>query len=91
VVHEISTQPIGPEGTKTLVRQHERLWVKVGSAIQEWDLGRTEITDQDIARYLVHRDGRLRVPVFSRGPILIRGYTEALYRQVLTLGEPRTT
>ncbi|MCZ6551705.1 MAG: hypothetical protein V3R69_03760 [candidate division NC10 bacterium] len=59
------------------------LWVKVGSAIQEWDLDRTEITDEEILRYLVHEDGRLRVPVLSRGPILIRGFTEALYHQVL--------
>ncbi|MFQ5847959.1 MAG: hypothetical protein ACE5IQ_09885 [Candidatus Methylomirabilales bacterium] len=65
------------------MRQHQELWVKVGSAIQEWDRRHTEITDEEIIRYLVHRDGRLRVPVLSRGPILIRGFTEALYRQIL--------
>ncbi|MEE9172323.1 MAG: hypothetical protein V3U41_05385 [candidate division NC10 bacterium] len=61
----------------------------MGSAIQEWDLARTEITDEEILRYLIHKDDRLRVPVFSRGPILIRGFTEALYRQVLLPGTPR--
>jgi hypothetical protein len=58
----------------------------VGPAIQEWDLDCTEITDDEILRYLVHRDGRLRVPVLSQGPILIRGFTEPLYRQILFAG-----
>ncbi len=51
--------------------------------IQRWDRDRTEITDEEILRYLIHKDGRLRVPVLSRGPILIRGFTAALYRQIL--------
>lgn len=66
-----------------MVRRHRRLWVKVGSAIHEWDFDQAEISDDEIQRYLIHRDGRLRVPVLSRGPILIRGFTEALYRQIL--------
>ncbi len=67
-----------------MVRQHRRLWVKVGSAIHEWNRDRIEITDEEIFRYLIHEDGRLRVPVLSRGPLLIRGFTEPLYRQVLS-------
>ncbi len=55
----------------------------MGSVIQRWDRDRTEITDEEILRYLIHKDGRLRVPVLSRGPILIRGFTAALYRQIL--------
>jgi len=51
--------------------------------IQRWDRDHTEITDEEILRYLIHKDGRLRVPVLSRGPILIRGFTAALYRQIL--------
>lgn len=82
-LHEISTKPLGPKETRELVRQHRKLWVKVGSEIHEWDLDRTEITDDEIQQYLIHRDGRLRVPVISRGPLLIRGFTEALYRQLL--------
>ncbi|MBW8005495.1 MAG: hypothetical protein FVQ06_06895 [candidate division NC10 bacterium] len=62
----------------------------MGSAIQEWDLARPEITDEEILQYLIHQDGRLRVPVLSRGPILIRGFTEALYRQILLPGTPRS-
>lgn len=51
--------------------------------IQRWDRDHTEITDEEILRYLIHKDGRLRVPVLSRGPILIRGFTATLYRQIL--------
>jgi arsenate reductase-like glutaredoxin family protein len=65
------------------VRQHRRLWVKVGSAIHQWDRDQGEITDEEILRYLIHKDGRLRVPLLSRGPILIRGFTAALYREIL--------
>ncbi len=55
----------------------------MGSEIREWDRDRVEITDEEIVRFLIHRDGRLRVPVLSRASILIRGFTEALYRRVL--------
>jgi arsenate reductase-like glutaredoxin family protein len=89
VVHEISTNPLGPKETRQLVQQHQKLWVKVGSAIHEWDLDNTEITDDEIQRYLIHRDGRLRVPVISRGSLLIRGFTEALYRPILLPDQQR--
>ena len=89
VVHEISTNPLGPKETRQLVQQHQKLWVKVGSAIHEWDLDHTEITDDEIQRYLIHRDGRLRVPVISQGSHLIRGFTKALYRQILVPDQQR--
>jgi arsenate reductase-like glutaredoxin family protein len=89
VVHEISTNPLGPKETRQLVQQHQKLWVKVGSAIHEWDLDNTEITDDEIQRYLIHRDGRLRVPVISQGSHLIRGFTKALYRQILVPDQQR--
>jgi hypothetical protein len=74
---------VGLEDTRALVRQHRRLWVKVGAVIQQWDRDRCEITDEEIVQYLMHKDGRLRVPVLSWGPVLIRGFTAALYREIL--------
>ncbi len=38
------------------------------------------LIDADIVRYLVHEDGFLRVPVLVLGDVLVRGYTEELYR-----------
>ena len=40
-------------------------------------------TDEDLARYLVHEDGFLRVPVLVMGETIVRGYTDALYREAL--------
>jgi arsenate reductase-like glutaredoxin family protein len=40
-------------------------------------------TDDDLARYLVHEDGFLRVPVLVVGDTIVRGYSEALYREAL--------
>ena len=65
------------------MRRHQRLWIKVGSEIREWDRDRIEITDAEILRYLVHEDGRLRVPVLTYGPLLIRGFLETLYTHAL--------
>jgi hypothetical protein len=41
------------------------------------------LADTDVAKYLVHDDGFLRVPVLVIGDVLVRGYTEALYREAL--------
>ena len=37
----------------------------------------------ETAKYLVHQDGLLRVPVLVIGDVLVRGYTDALYREAL--------
>ena len=70
------------------MRRHQRLWVKVGSEIREWDRDLVEITDEEIFRYLIHRDGRLRVPVLTSGPLLIRGFLETLYARALLDPQP---
>ena len=41
------------------------------------------LADADAAKYLVHQDGLLRVPVLVIGDVLVRGYTDALYREAL--------
>jgi len=35
-----------------------------------------------MARYLVHEDGFMRVPVLVTADLLVRGYTEPLYQEV---------
>jgi hypothetical protein len=39
--------------------------------------------EDELARWLVHEDGWMRVPVLVAGELLVRGYTDALYRQAL--------
>ncbi|HEV8472741.1 MAG TPA: hypothetical protein VGR82_08205 [Methylomirabilota bacterium] len=35
-----------------------------------------------MARYLVHEDGFMRVPILVIDDLLVRGYTESLYGEV---------
>ena len=40
-------------------------------------------TDDEVIKYLLHEDGFLRVPVLVLGDLLVRGFTEDLYREAL--------
>ena len=66
------------QATLDLARGAQRLLVKSGDAIVRLD---APLADGDIARYLVHDDGFLRVPVLVMGDLLVRGYTDALYAE----------
>ena len=63
--------------TLALAHGARTLLVKSGDGILRLD---EPLTDADIARHLVHEDGFLRVPVLVLGDVLVRGYTEELYR-----------
>lgn len=41
------------------------------------------MSEAELARYLIHEDGWMRVPILIDGGRLVRGYTEALYHQAL--------
>jgi arsenate reductase-like glutaredoxin family protein len=60
--------------------------VKAGQSTLHFDAGVGQLTDDELARYLVHDDGLLRVPVLIAGDLLVRGYTEELYREALDRG-----
>jgi hypothetical protein len=66
--------------TLALARGARRLLVKSGDGVLTLD---APLTDADIVRYLVHEDGFLRVPVLLWDDLLVRGYTEELYREAL--------
>jgi hypothetical protein len=66
--------------TLALARSARRMVVKVGDALIRLD---APFADADAARYLVHEDGFLKVPVLLVGDLLVRGYTEELYREAL--------
>lgn len=69
--------------TLALARRARRLVVKAGQETLRFDAGQNPITDAEILAYLVHEDGFLRVPVLVLGDLLVRGYTEEIYREVL--------
>ena len=69
--------------TLALVRGARRLLAKAGEAIVRLDAGQAPMAEAEADRHLVHEDGFLRVPVLVIGDLLVRGYTEELYREAL--------
>jgi hypothetical protein len=61
--------------------------VKVGGDTLRFDAAQNPISRADAEAYLVHEDGFLRVPVLVVGDLIVRGYTEEIYREAL--GAPR--
>jgi hypothetical protein len=57
--------------------------VKVGANTRRIDAAATPISPREAEAYLVHEDGFLRVPVLVLGDLIVRGYTEEIYREVL--------
>ncbi len=57
--------------------------MKVGTEIRRFHADERAMTESEMLAYLVHEDGWMRVPVLVDGPLLVRGYTEALYTQAL--------
>jgi len=72
--------PVDRVAALALARGARRMVVKVGDTLVR--LG-APFTEADVARYLVHDDGFLKVPVLLVGDLLVRGYTEELYREAL--------
>lgn len=71
--------------TVALARQARRLLIKVGQDTLRFDTD--AITEAQIRSCLVHEDGFLRVPVLVLGDLLVRGFTEEIYREALAAFE----
>ena len=72
--------PIDRAAALALARGARALLVKAGDGVLRLD---APLGDADVVRHLVHEDGFLRVPVLVLGDVLVRGYTDALYRAAL--------
>ena len=71
------------ETTLAIARRARRLLIKAGADVVRFDADRRPLHDADVAGYLVHEDGFMRVPVLVRGDLLVRGYTDTLYDEAL--------
>jgi hypothetical protein len=71
---------VNRQATLAVARGAQRMLVKTGDTVTRLD---GPFTDADVTRHLVHEDGFLRVPVLLIGDLLVRGYTEELYRAAL--------
>jgi hypothetical protein len=78
----VDASPVDRAATLALANGARTLLVKSGDGVLRVD---GPLSDDVIARHLVHEDGFLRVPVLVLGDVLVRGYTEALYREALGL------
>ena len=79
----MAVAPVDRAAALALARAARRFVIKAGADVVRADRTTSDFTDGDAARYLVHEDGFLRVPVLVLGDVLVRGYTDELYREVL--------
>ena len=73
-------RPIDRAATLAVARGARRLHVKLGDTLTRLE---GPFTDAELAKYLVHDDGFMRVPVLVDGDVIVRGYSDALYRDAL--------
>ena len=66
-----------------LAARARRFLVKTRQGIVRVDAAAGPLSRSDVATYLVHGDGFLNVPVLLRGDLLVRGFTDDLYREAL--------
>jgi len=81
----VETAPVDRTATLALAGRARRFLIKVGQETLRFDAATNPITDAQVLAYLVHEDGFLRVPVLALGDLLIRGFTEELYREALSI------
>jgi arsenate reductase-like glutaredoxin family protein len=80
---------VGRDQALGLGRAAQEIWVKVGREVRHFGAADPPPSEAELTRYLVHEDGWMRLPVLVAGSLLVRGYTEALYRRALLgKGEP---
>lgn len=72
--------PVDRAGTLALARSARRLLARSGPEVMRLD---GPVAEADAVRYLLHEDGFLRVPVLVLGDVLVRGFSEDLYREAL--------
>lgn len=70
-------------GALALARAARRLLIKTGQETLRFDAAHQPLTDAEALRHLVHDDGLMRIPVLVWDDLLVRGYTEELYREAL--------
>ena len=71
-----------------MARGARRFLIKAGKDTLRFDAATRPLGEAEAAAYLVHDDGLLRVPILILGDLLVRGYTEELYREALDAPAP---
>jgi arsenate reductase-like glutaredoxin family protein len=79
----VNQVPVPAAAALELAAQARRLLVKVGRETRRFETDGQAISAEEARAWLVHPDGLLRVPVLVLGDLLVRGFTEELYREAL--------
>ena len=66
-------------------RAARRLLVKAGGGIRRVEATAEGLPEATAVELLVHEDGLLRVPVLILGDLVVRGFTEPLYQEAVSL------
>ncbi len=77
----VETEAVDRAGTIVLGRAASRWLVKAGAETVRVDTRGAASIEDAAVRYLLHEDGFLRVPVLLMGDLLVRGFTDDLYRE----------
>jgi arsenate reductase-like glutaredoxin family protein len=78
----LESQPV--DRAAALARAARRFLIKTGKGFLVHDADREPVSEARALEWLLHDDGLLRVPVLVWGDMLVRGYTDDLYQQVLS-------
>ena len=80
VSHLVEQSPVDRAATLELARRGRRFLLKSGDGVVR---RHAPLDEADVATYLLHEDGFLRVPVLIVDDLVVRGYTESLYEEAL--------
>ena len=67
-----------------MARAANQLWVAKGKRVQQFNMKKDEVTDEELAKLLTGTSGTLRAPAIRRGKRLFVGFhPEELQKQML--------
>ena len=78
---DVRKAPIPPKQTVAIVRKHRRAISKVGGKLREIDPKKA--TDAEIEKLFLGREGTMRAPVFSNGEVILAGWDEPTFDELL--------
>jgi len=79
----LESQPVDREAALALAGKARRFFIKAGKGFVMHDADREPVSEARALEWLLHDDGLLRVPALVWGDMLVRGYTDDLYKHAL--------
>ena len=77
---DVRKEPVSAADAVALARRHKRGVAKKGAKLVEVEIA--ELTDDELQKLFLGREGTLRAPTVSDGTTLFAGYDEATLRKL---------